>query len=77
MSEEDRTQFYLWLDNLRFPSTVPLLQSAVSLERGAPSQKVVLTHLEISQIDMIVQKIKDRCKLYDLEVGIHDVGDDP
>jgi len=76
MPEEDRTQFYLWLDNLRFPSTEPFLRAALSTEAHAPN-RVVLAHVEISQIDMIIQKIKDRCILHDIELQLHDHSTDP
>lgn len=77
MAEEDRTQFYLWLDTLRFPSTVPHLKMALSKARQAPPGRLVLTHLEISQIDMIVQTVKDRCALYDLDLKVQDQSEEP
>lgn len=78
LSKEDRQMFYTWLDSLRFVSAVPFLSDASAQALRDPREYAnSLSRVEISHVDMIVQKLKDLCRLYDLEALVHDQSDEP
>jgi hypothetical protein len=76
--ESDKIHLYTWLDTLRFESTIPYL---IDAEAGAlkddASYVSSFSYVEISQIDMIVQKLTDACRYIDLEQQIYNQDQEP
>jgi Cache domain len=69
--EAEKTQFYTWLDTLRWPSTEPFLRDAEAQANITPDP-LALTPAEISQIDMIALQLVASARCIDLEQRLLD-----
>jgi hypothetical protein len=76
--ESDKIHLYAWLDTLRFESTNSFL---IDAEAGAMQTDAgylkSISYNEISQIDMIIQKLTDSCRYIDLEQQIYNQDHEP
>jgi hypothetical protein len=77
MPAEDRDQFYAYLDGLHFQTAEPFLHMAAAGEQIPTGYRLNLTYREISDIDIVVLKVKDFCRMHDLEQKIYDLTHDP
>lgn len=68
MPDVDKRLFYNWLDSLRFPCTVPFIVDARAGARVLTDNFLLrVTYPEVSQLDMLIHKLRDIYMKLDLQ----------